>query len=78
MAEINVEQIQSYVDSLKDWVAEGDSKAKESLLIRFKKGYGEPIIDEERVNETLYLQSRNGNIAIEFDASGLIVNIEIS
>lgn len=78
MAEINIEQVQSYVDSLKDWVSEGDSKAKESLLIRFKRGYGEAVIDEERINETLYLQSRNGNIAIEFDASGLIVDIEIS
>lgn len=78
MALISIQQVQEYTDSLKDWLAIGESPAKECLVLQFKKGHGEKVIDDERVNQTLYLQSRNGNVAIEFDDSGLIVNIEIS
>lgn len=78
MAEIMIDELQKYVDTLKDWLNEGHSPAKECLVVKFKKGYGESVIDDEMANETLYLQSRNGNITIEFDSSGLITSIEIS
>ena len=78
MAEIKIEELQNYVDGLKDWLSEGHSPAKECLVLKFKKGHGESVIDEEMVNETLYLQSRNGNITIEFDSSGLMTSIELS
>lgn len=34
-------------------------------------------INDYLINNTLYLQSRNGNVSIDFDESGLIVGIEI-
>ena len=78
MAYINIQQLQQYTDSLKDWLAIGESPSKECLVLKFKKGIGEQVIDEDMVNQTLYLQSRDGNVTIEFDDSGLIVSIEIS
>ena len=35
-------------------------------------------INDCLINNTLYLQSRNGNVSIDFDESGLIKYIEIS
>lgn len=78
MAEIKVDELIKYVDSLKDWLKENHSPARECTVIKFKGGNNETIIDEEMVNETLYLQSRNGNVTIEFDKCGLITHIEIS
>ncbi len=78
MAYIKIEQIQKYADTLKNWLEVGESTAQECLVIEFQKGTSEKIIDDEMVNKTLYFQSRNGNISIEFDESGLIINIEIS
>ncbi|MFC1894888.1 hypothetical protein ACFLYH_02970 [Candidatus Dependentiae bacterium] len=78
MAEIKIEQIQEYAEKLKSWLLLGESPAKECLVIQFKKGNSNIVIDDEMVNKTLYFQSRNGNISIEFDSTGLINNIEIS
>ena len=87
MANITVEQIQVYADTLKNWLQENESPAKECLVIQFEKASSTEIdIDEDQanqilyvqVNQTLYLDSRNGNVAIDFDRSGQIVNIEIS
>ncbi len=78
MAEIKVDELIKHVDSLKDWLKEGHSPARECTVIKFKRGVNDPVIDEEMVNETLYLQSRDGNVTIEFDKSGLITHIEIS
>ena len=87
MANITVEQIQVYADTLKNWLQENESPAKECLVIQFKKASSTEIdIDEDQanqilyvqVNQTLYLDSRNGNVSIDFDRSGQIVNIEIS
>jgi hypothetical protein len=79
MAYITVKQIQEYTDKLKNWLSLGESPAKECLVIQFKTGEKtDPVIDEEMANKTLYLQSRNGNISIEFDNTGLITNIEIT
>ncbi len=78
MAYIKIEQIQKYADTLKNWLEVGESTAQECLVIEFQKGISEKIINDEMVNKTLYFQSRNGNISIEFDESGLIINIEIS
>lgn len=78
MAQISIEEIQNHVDTLKDWVKENDSSAKECLVIKFKKGYNEPAFDEDRVREVLEVESRNGHVTISFDASGLLESIEIS
>lgn len=79
MADISIEQIQEYTDRIIDWLSLGESPAKEGLVIRFKKGINaEPVIDDEMINKTLYFQSRNGNVAIDFDETGLIINIEIA
>lgn len=77
VAYIKVEEIQQHTDKLKDWLTVGESPAKECLVIKFKSGTDNIVIDEEMVNQTLYLQSRNGNVSIQFDASGQIVSIEI-
>lgn len=79
MADIKIEQVLEFTEKTNDWLAIGESPARECLVISFKKGTGnEPVIDDEMVSKTLYLQSRNGNVAIEFDDTGLIVSIEIS
>lgn len=78
MAEIKVDELVKHVDSLKDWLKEGHSLARECIVIKFKRGVSDSVIDEEMVNKTLYFQSRDGNVAIEFDKSGLISYIEIS
>lgn len=77
MANINVEDIQKYTDTLKDWLTEGESPARECLVIKFKTGIETTVIDEDMVNETLYLQSRNGNVVVHFDKTGQVVSIEI-
>ncbi|MGN7472355.1 DUF2283 domain-containing protein [Brevibacillus sp. SAFN-007a] len=78
MAFITVEQIQKYVDSIKDWRSEGESTAKECLLINFIRDNNKSVVDEENINQTMYFQSKNGNVTIDFDETGQIVSIEIS
>lgn len=78
MAAISIRKVREYTDSLQNWLAIGESPAKECLVLQFTKDDGEQVIDEERVNQTLYLQSMDGNVAIDFDSNGLIVSIEIS
>jgi len=77
MAYISIDEIQKYVDSRKNWLEEGESPAKECLVINFNKGKDNIVIDEEMVNKTLYLQSRNGNVVVYFDNTGQIISIEI-
>lgn len=78
MAKITIEQIQKYTNSLKDWKSEGKSSAQECLVIDFKKEFSKSIIDQDMINKTLYFQSGNGNVSIDFDEAGLITKIDIS
>lgn len=78
MATIRIEKIQSYLDSIINWIERGESPASECLVIEFSPSYSNEIIDEEWVNKSLYLQSNNGNVVIDFDATGQIKRIEIS
>lgn len=78
MADIKIKDIQKYVDGLKDWIAFGESPAKECLVIKFDEEIDDKhIIDEEMIDKKLYFQSRNGNVVIEFDSTGQIISIEI-
>ena len=78
MADISVEKIQDWVDSLKNWLETNESPARECLVIRFKKGSSKTVIDDEMVNQTLYFQSGNGHITVSFDETGQISYIEIT
>lgn len=78
MAYIGIEDVQKYVDGLKNWLLEGESPAKECLVIRFINDVTDNfIIDEEMIDKTLFLQSRNGNVVLKFDSTGQLVSIEI-
>lgn len=78
MATVRVEKIQSYLDSITKWIERGESPASECLVIEFLPSYSSEVIDEEWVSKSLYLQSNNGNIVIDFDATGQIKRIELS
>lgn len=77
MASINIEEIQKYTDGIKNWLAIGESSSKECLVIKFKTGDQSTVMDDEMVNQTLYVQSRNGSVSIQFDSTGQLVSIEL-
>ncbi|TGV31308.1 DUF2283 domain-containing protein [Mesorhizobium sp. M00.F.Ca.ET.186.01.1.1] len=78
MAYIGIEDVQKYVDGLKNWLLEGESPAKECLVIRFINDVTDNfIIDKEMIDKTLFLQSRNGNVVLKFDSTGQLISIEI-
>lgn len=78
MANISIKEVIKWVDENNDNKEMNTVLAREALNICFTRGNEEHIIDDERINDTLYLQSRDGNVAIDFDKNGLIINIEIS
>lgn len=78
MAYISLEEIQKYVDSLNNHNQEIVTPAKDCLVIKFKDGFEDEIFDEERINEVLDVESRNGHVTISFDKYGYLKSIEIS
>jgi len=78
MATVRVEKIQRYLDSITNWIASGESPASECLVIEFAPSYSNEIIDEGWVNKSLNSLLNNGNIVIDFDATGQIKRIELS
>lgn len=78
MASIEINEIIKWVDKLDNWKANGDTTAREALNIKFSRGNEEIVFDEDYINKSISLQSRDGNVVIDFDKNGLIINIEIS
>jgi hypothetical protein len=78
MANIDVEKIQEWVDTLENWIEIDESSASECLVIKFKKTNSKEIIDEEMVNQSLYFQSGNGHVTLTFDETGQISYMEIT
>lgn len=80
MAYIKIEEIIKFVDSKTQIFPEDHALARECLEIVFKKETQDNtiVVDEEWVDQTLYLSSRNGAVVICFDHAGLVVGIEIT
>ncbi len=78
MANIKIDQVIEYVEKIKKLRSGKRSGPQKILIMQFqKKQQEEMIVDEELASETLHLKSRNGTVAINFDESGLIVNVTV-